>query len=247
MQQFSSADGSSPALEGDRLSHDVLERCWRLATQPELQLPSSFPHGAPLESMHSDASSYLVHESRAPIFSPQVCQAAIAESEAVARLKGGWTSKRHLNHPTTDIPLQELPVTSLWFNWALVNRIYPFLGQCFGDVLPNPRALRVADAFIVKYNASGGQRELAPHRDGSVLSFNIALNERGAYAGGGTWFAGLNASLPIEQGHILAHASGVLHGGHPIDSGIRYILVGFVLIEGYQNWAMRFMNQVWDR
>ena len=125
------------------------------------------------------------------------------------------------------------------------------LGQAFEASLPNWRALRVADAFIVKYNASGGQTHLSPHRDGSVLSFNIALNPRDDYEGGGTWFDGLEratgvGNLPIEQGHVCCHASGVLHGGHPITSGVRYILVAFVIVEGYQNWAMRFMKSVWD-
>lgn len=129
---------------------------------------------------------------------------------------------------------------------ALPTRIYPLLGTSFEQSLPNWRALRVADAFVVKYNASGGQTFLAPHRDGSVLSFNIALNARDEYEGGGTWFEGLGQSLPIERGHVCAHASGVLHGGHPISSGVRYILVAFVIVEGYQNWAMRFMKSVWD-
>ena len=33
---------------------------------------------------------------------------------------------------------------------VLPNRIYPMLGQAFQNSLPNWRALRVADAFIVK-------------------------------------------------------------------------------------------------
>jgi len=40
----------------------------------------------------------------------------------------------------------------------------------------------------IKYNASAGQRELLPHRDGSVFSFNIALNDDNEYKGGGTSF-----------------------------------------------------------
>jgi len=190
---------------------------------------------------------YLVHESAGPLFTQEECDAVIAESEAVSEAMGGWTSKRHFNHPTIDIPLQELPQSRAWFNEVSLRTLYPFLGSCFEGALPNPRALRVADAFVVKYNASGGQTFLSPHRDGSVLSFNIALNERTDYEGGGTWFEGLGKSLAIDRGHMLCHASGLLHGGHPISSGVRYILVGFVIVEGYQNWAMRFMKQVWDR
>ena len=112
----------------------------------------------------------------------------VAEAEEWASRAGGWTSNRHFNHPTTDIPLAELPRTRSFLNEdALPRRIYPLLGQAFEHDLPSWRALRVADAFIVKYNAAGGQTFLSPHRDGSVLSFNVALNERGEYAGGGTW------------------------------------------------------------
>ena len=71
----------------------------------------------------------LIHESANPLFSKEVsltwlrsreggyttrtclqeCDALISESEAVSQLMGGWTSKRHFNHPTTDIPLQVHP------------------------------------------------------------------------------------------------------------------------------------------
>ena len=125
--------------------------------RPVPGLPTSLLYGAPVESMHSNGFSYLVHASVDPLFSVAECEAAIAESEAVCEARGGWTSARHLNHPTIDIPLQELPATRVWFNEALITRIYPFLGRCFADVLPNPGALRVADAFIVKYNASGAR------------------------------------------------------------------------------------------
>ena len=92
------------------------------------------------------------------------------------RRAGGWTSKRHFNHPTTDIPLQELPRTLKWFNQLCLDRIYPMLGQAFDGMLPNPRALRVADAFVVKYNATGGQTFLSPHRDGSVITLQLPSN-----------------------------------------------------------------------
>lgn len=139
----------------------------------------------------------LVHSTLEPLLTAQECGYIIEEAEAWAEREGGWTSKRHFNHPTTDIPLAELPLTRQFLNEdCLPKRIYPLLGEAFAAYLPNWRALRVADAFVVKYNHAGGQTQLAPHRDGSVLSFNIALNERGEYEGGGTWFAGLGKSLP---------------------------------------------------
>ena len=223
----------------------------------------------------ADPPCHLVHTTAEPLVTLEECDAIVDESEVAtgsialcpppfrllpltvaasvafvqewATRAGGWTSTRHFNHPTIDIPLSELPRTRALLNErVLPERIYPMLGQAFENSLPNWRALRVADAFVVKYDAAGGQTKLAPHRDGSVLSFNIALNERGEYEGGGTWFEGLGQSLPIDKGHVCAHASGVFHGGHPITSGVRYILVAFVICEGYQNWAMRFMKSVWD-
>ena len=147
--------------------------------------PDEIHSYTPIESpifMHGDVC-HLVHNSAAPLVTAEECAAVIQEAEEWAERRDGWTSTRHFNHPTTDIPLQELPRTRAWFNEACLDRLYPFLAACFAEALPNPRALRVADSFVVKYNAAGGQTSLAPHRDGSVISFNIALNELGEYEG----------------------------------------------------------------
>ncbi len=193
-------------------------------------------------------SSFLCHKTKSQIFSTAECNAIIAEAEKIAD-QMGWTTNRHGNYPTTDIPLVELPETLDFLRRALVQRIYPILRTQFGDLLPPgeaPYKLRVADGFIVKYDAEGGQSELKPHRDGSVLSFNIALNPADEFEGGGTWFNSLEDSVKIDQGEMVSHASGVLHGGHAITSGRRYIMVAFVILEGYDSWSMRFYNNVRD-
>jgi hypothetical protein len=156
----------------------------------------------------------------------------------------GWTKSRHGNYPTTDIPIVDLPETLRFLRRALVERIYPLLTAQFEEFLPDASKLRVADGFIVKYDAAGGQTELKPHRDGSVVSFNIALNPRSDFDGGGTWFDSLNDAVRINEGEIVSHASGILHGGHGITRGKRYILVAFVILEGYDSWSMRFYNHV---
>jgi hypothetical protein len=124
-----------------------------------------------------------------------------------------------------------------------VERLQPLLADQFQNVLPDASRLRIADGFVVKYDAAE-QRELKPHRDGAVLSFNIALNPSSDYVGGGTWFAALNAPIVLPQGHVVSHASGLLHGGQAITAGWRYILVAFCIVEGYDTWSMRFYNQV---
>lgn len=186
---------------------------------------------------------HLLHKTRQPIFTPDECNRIVAEAEQRA-LEIQWTTNRHGNYPTTDLPLVELPETLFFLKRALVERIYPLLTAQFKTFLPDPSKLRVADGFVVKYDAQGGQKELKPHRDGSVLSFNIALNPSSDFDGGGTWFASLNDAIRLEQGQLVSHASGILHGGHGITRGKRYILVAFVILEDYSSWSMRFYNQI---
>jgi hypothetical protein len=201
-------------------------------------------------------NNYLIQQTIQPIFSALECDQIIHEAEYVASQVVPWTTNRHGNYPTTDLPLIELPQTLQFIRRTLLHRIYPNLRSQFSTYLPAPQNLRVADGFVVKYDANNGQKELKPHRDGSVLSFNIALNPSSHYEGGGTWFASIPSSsspttdcestkvIQLEQGQMLSHASALLHGGHPITSGIRYILVAFVILEDYDSWSMRFYNQV---
>ena len=186
---------------------------------------------------------HLLHKTNGAVFSADECNRIVQEAEDVAA-KMDWTRNRHGNFPTTDLPFVELPQTLEFLKTALVQRIYPLLTAQFGQFLPDATKLRVADGFIVKYDAAGGQTELKPHRDGSVLSFNIALNPASEFEGGGTWFHSLNDAVKNDQGEMVSHASALLHGGHGITQGKRYILVAFVIVEGYDSWSMRFYNQV---
>lgn len=64
---------------------------------------------------------------------------------------------------------------------------------------------------MYRYDADGGQTDLKPHRDGSVVSFNIALNPSTEYDGGGTFFAGLRDALKMEQ--VGEEGTGRAEGG----------------------------------
>ena len=192
------------------------------------------------ESQIPHESDHLLHKTRNQVFSTQECQYIVQEAEYIAE-QMGWTTNRHGNYPTTDIPLIELPSTLRFLKRTLVERIYPLLRTQFQEFLPPgdaPFKLRVADGFIVKYDAEGGQSELKPHRDGSVLSFNIALNPEHEFEGGGTWFNSLNDAVKIDEGQMISHVSGVLHGGNAITSGKRYICCCI---------CMRFYNSVRDK
>ena len=74
----------------------------------------------------------------------------------------------------------------------------------------------------------GEQNSVGPHRDGSVLSFNILLNDSSEFDGGGTWFDHTSQTHHICQGDVLVHSGKLRHAGMPITRGERFILVGFV-------------------
>jgi hypothetical protein len=210
-------------------------------TLRQLQEMNFQPENFESSISHNDGN--LLHRTKTPLLSQEECQLIVYEAEYVAS-QTEWSKNRHGNFPTTDLPLVDLPETMKFLRIALVERIYPMLRAQFGMYLPDPSKLRLADGFVVKYDALGGQKDLKPHRDGSVVSFNIALNPASEFDGGGTWFASLDDAVKIDQGEVVSHSSALLHGGHGITTGKRYILVGFVILEGYDSWSMRFYNQV---
>ena len=80
-----------------------------------------------------------------------------------------------------------------------------------------------------------------------MFSFNVALNDWDEYEGGGTSFRALGGEGAIRspKGHLMAHSSALMHGGHPLVSGTRYILVCFVTVEAeHADWAASFNEHV---
>ncbi|KAJ1454244.1 hypothetical protein M885DRAFT_522052 [Pelagophyceae sp. CCMP2097] len=190
----------------------------------------------------------LLAHSRGPLFSAAETSAVIDECEAVALQNGGWGTQRHSAHPTTDVALSALPSTLQWFREdAWPSRLQPFLAQHFGYCLPDAKRLKVVDAFVAKYDAAQGQSFLAPHRDGAMLSFNVALNGLEDYADGGTWFKSTGAAMRSDRGKVLGHASAMLHGGAKITAGTRYVLVAFVILETHADFAEKFSLLVRER
>eukprot|EP00227_Mantoniella_beaufortii_P002885 CAMPEP_0197605134 /NCGR_PEP_ID=MMETSP1326-20131121/42537_1 /TAXON_ID=1155430 /ORGANISM="Genus nov. species nov., Strain RCC2288" /LENGTH=87 /DNA_ID=CAMNT_0043172885 /DNA_START=1 /DNA_END=260 /DNA_ORIENTATION=+ len=80
---------------------------------------------------------------------------------------------------------------------TLLPRLLPAVAAAFagcGLAPPESRALRLHDARLVRYAAAEGRVELGCHRDGTILTVNIALNALSEYEGGGTRFEALSAS-----------------------------------------------------
>ena len=160
------------------------------------------------------------------LFSKNVCDWIIFESEEYAKNNGGWTTRRHENYPTTDIPVEK------------IKNIFNFVLFSFTDIFNKIKksyffteevSFNIKDLFIVKYDEQM-QNKLDLHHDGSFLSINILLSDPKDFEGGGTYFNdGLTVFL--EQGDVLVHSGKVKHSGLPVTKGTRYIMVAFVVID----------------
>lgn len=171
--------------------------------------------------------------------SDELCRWIIHEAEIYAIENKGWTTKRHNNYPTTDLPARVIPGLGAPLMNLTIANIFPLIAKQYGF---NPYYLNVADIFIVKYDVEG-QDHLEFHRDGSIISFNISLNDE--FEGGGTIINHIGDTTSTlyrnSRGDLFIHSGKLLHSGNRITSGIRYIMVGFIeycfylLKDGNQN------------
>lgn len=139
----------------------------------------------------------------------------------------GWCKERHTSFQTTDMPCYQVAAIYSWVRSTLADRLFPQIAKRVN--LLKTQQLLFRDLFFVKYEARRGERsDLALHRDGSVLSFNVLLNSADDFTGGGTYFDALQRTVHVTQGNAVVHSGKVLHGGAPVLTGLRQILVGFL-------------------
>lgn len=166
----------------------------------------------------------------APLSLAAECRAVIAAAEQVAEKQGGWSNARHATHRTTDIAISTDP------GLAMVASPMVRAAERVVNVVAGWAGVEFHDVFVVKYSAetATGQRELEPHQDASVVSFQLALNSRAEFAGGGTRFeaAHLNCTFGPPIGHAVFFPGELVHSGRTIWAGVRYVLVGFSRIPG---------------
>ena len=159
------------------------------------------------------------------IYSQDTCEWLINESELYAKENGGWTTHRHNNYPTTDIPIENIkPIFKYVLGTVpnIIKKIYK--SYC----IPESTSINIVDLFIVKYDKDA-QNKLETHTDGSFISFNIMLSSSKDYEGGGTEFND-GIKMFLDQGEVLVHSGYVKHSGLEVTKGVRYILVGFTSI-----------------
>lgn len=184
-----------------------------------------------------------VFRSKTPLLDPKDCAWVIEQVEAQAAISG-WTKDRHVQAPTTDIPVSSVPAIRDWFDEQLTTTLFPMLAARYPDVIADPSELRVLDAFVVRYDARE-QASLPTHQDENTFSFTIALNDRSEYEGGGTCFTRLKpvgaqgefqeTLLNADAGGVVAFPGKLRHGGNVVTAGRRYIIPLFIYAEQNRN------------
>jgi hypothetical protein len=136
-------------------------------------------------------SAYAVHA----CFSEDQILTLVGTAEKHVSIHG-WLTKRHYVHPTTDFSLLDAP--EVWAAAApqVKSVVLPTLHRLFFNDDAGA-VLKINDLFYVRYDADteGAQTELEAHRDGSLISFSIALSSPDKFVGGGTRFVGAGKVL----------------------------------------------------
>ena len=171
------------------------------------------------------------------IWSVEECHFVLnALKDAVSKRESGWTTDRHAAYATTDVPCSEVTEVDSWVRTSLEERVFSRLASRHGWPYSERggdsegTGLYFRDLFFVKYSVDG-QAGLSLHRDGSIVSFNILLNQAADFEGGGTYVEADDRVYQIEQGDCFVHSGKLRHGGQPITKGERFILVAFVDVD----------------
>jgi hypothetical protein len=177
----------------------------------------------------------LARVSETAILSPKECEEIISECD---NHYWGWSSSNERYGTPSHrvghmLKLEDLSRSYTLVNFELLPRLFPAIVSAFPNLETNAANFRLGGCRVVKYAASEGRVELGLHRDGMLVTANIALNDWNEYEGGGTFLEGLpdfmNNPIRLQKGCVLLHPGDVRHGGAPITKGIRYVLVCFIL------------------
>lgn len=153
----------------------------------------------------------------------KVCEWIINEAENQASITE-WNTKRHINYPTTDIPLEDIKsVFNLFIHYF--ETIKDIIMQNYN--IDQNFNINIYDCFIVKYEYDK-QNKLELHIDESDITVNILLSNDKDFNGGGTYFEKNDSTIKLKQGDILIHNGNLRHSAKEITSGKRYVLVAFI-------------------
>jgi len=155
-----------------------------------------------------------------PLFTEKFCNDIIALAES-----NTWVTDRHTFYPTTDQTMESLGMQAI-YQRVLEQFVYP-IWIWFWDLQGENWNTIGSENFIAKYDTEN-QGSLDLHHDSSVITLNVRLNNE--FKGGGTFLPKYKTTVqPRQKGYAMAHPGNIthLHGGRPVETGTRYILVSF--------------------
>ena len=205
------------------------------ALRPYQTFRLAVPPGSPLPLLEAESGLLDVHVCHGTLDQSACARARqLAEEHTAIH---GWQTKRHDHHSTTDFPVKDSAALWSFVEPFMLNIVLPTMQELYFPGMDSALSretlsLAIVDLFCVQYDAKG-QRALGAHRDRSLLSFNVLLNEPKEFTGGGTHFEAMDRVVcPHSIGDLVVHSGQHLHSGTPITHGQRWLLVGFVKCPG---------------
>lgn len=156
-------------------------------------------------------------------FTDEFCDKIIEEAEA----SNLWTFNRHEHYPTTDMLLNEIGLQET-YQGILKEYLWDIAIEKF-QLEENYWRNLESENFLARYHPYA-QYHLSLHHDWSQITTVVTLNED--FTGGGTYFAKQKTRLQGKKGEVSIHPGQTTHrhGGLPVLSGQRYIIVSFCRI-----------------
>jgi tetratricopeptide (TPR) repeat protein len=180
-----------------------------------------------------------IFRTKKPIVSAKECQDLIEEAQQVIAVgmaadESSTDGRERSNSQLNEAKMSDLPKGKAWLEKLLHTKLFPMLESRYGV---DAGGLTLNDALIIGY--IGPSRSQPVHRDASLVSLQIALSPTSGYTSGGTYFEGLETPILMQQGHVLCHSSGSMHAGRGVETGERWVLVFFALLESEPQLARR--------
>ena len=191
-------------------------------------------------------NGHVIFQSKTAVFSSMECDRLVSEAKHIIENRNLIRDQDgHLsNEAIGEVRVSNMPQGKPFLQSMMHEMLFPLLESRFNT--PS-HEMTLHDALIIGYghlnNGEGPSKAQPIHRDSSLISLNIALSENDSYEGGGTYFEGLDGigggTIHNSQGHVLCHSGGIMHAGQSLKSGVRFVLVLFILAENIPQIARR--------
>jgi hypothetical protein len=195
---------------------------------------------------------HKIHVKR--ILSEEEAAHCLSLATRYAQSTGCWDrpdTARHASYATCDFAVEVCHTLTAYLEEIdFDGRIWDQLSSLYGI---NYEDMSYLDLFCAHYSGNKGNSghgmsmdRLIAHRDGSLLSFTVTLNDPSDFEGGGTFFDALRDVDPMDgillpngvvrprrAGDGVLHSGKLLHGGDVVLSGNRTVLVGFIDVSSW--------------